>query len=258
MTLRTRMLILLVSALLAGYVAAPSFAYNTLLGRYGKGTYETYTAYVPTTAATPRAAVVFVHGNSAEPSMWAMDAKEVANQGAIAITIDYNWRLVYPGALQEVGRAVDYFRARSTWKVDPSRVGVVGSSGGAFIAAQLGFGPNSRHPAAIVGWSGGYDLPKLQSSLDIRAAMPCGLAACPSTWIEASAALQPADTAAVHLANGSAEQMPVDQATELDAHAADLGLVHSLDVWPTQLHGIKLQRFEWPSTRDFLRAALSY
>jgi acetyl esterase/lipase len=67
-------------------------------------------------------------------------AKELAGRGYVAATIEY--RLTpdhkWPAQLEDVQRAVDYFRTNAAkFKIDPARVGVVGDDAGAHLALML-------------------------------------------------------------------------------------------------------------------------
>jgi acetyl esterase/lipase len=249
---------------LAASLAPAALAVNVkwIGGRYGPGKYESYRVYMPVTKVTPtmapRPAVVFVHGNQAPPSLWYNSAKVVATAGGIGVAIDYDWQQRYPGPERETHAAIDAVRLQTSWKVDPDRIGVVGSSRGAAVAVQMGFGPYSDHPAAVVGWSGVYDLVAAQSASTADVWMPCTFAVCPTMWFEASPYRQPADTRAIHLANGTKETVPLQVMTDMDAHAASYGLDHSMDAIPTSLHGIQLMGAEWPSTLAFLRRVLAF
>jgi acetyl esterase/lipase len=104
--------------------------------------------YRPPTRATPRPAVVLVHGGG----MWtgsradmADPARQLARAGYVAFAIDY--RLVdaatarhrWPAQLDDVQLAVRWLRAGADrYGVDPERVGAYGWSAGGQLAALLG------------------------------------------------------------------------------------------------------------------------
>ena len=102
----------------------------------------------PPARATPRPAVVHVHGGG----MWtgsradmADPARQLARAGYVAFAVDY--RLVdaaagrhrWPAQLDDVQRAVRWVRANAArYGVDPGRVGAYGWSAGGQLAALLG------------------------------------------------------------------------------------------------------------------------
>ena len=102
----------------------------------------------PPHRATPRPAVVLVHGGG----MWtgsradmAHPARQLARAGYVAFAVDY--RLVdaaagrhrWPAQLDDVQRAVRWVRANAgRYGVDPGRVGAYGWSAGGQLAALLG------------------------------------------------------------------------------------------------------------------------
>jgi acetyl esterase/lipase len=246
---------------LAASLSGPALAAAYVSGKYGPGPADKYYAFLPpgkVTAQTSRALVVFVHGNQASPGLWFNSASALAKVGAIGVAIDYAWQKPYPGPETETRAAIDFLRKQTAWKVDPNRIGVVGSSRGASVAVRMGFGLYSDHPVAVVGWSGVYDFGTTQSVSAKTAWMPCEFSACAAMWQEASPFYQAADALAIHLANGSNETVPLSQMTNMDAHAAAFGLDHTMDVISTGVHGIKLMGAEWPSTFAFLRRVLAF
>ena len=63
---------------------------------------------------------------------------------------------------------------------------------------------------------------------------------------------------ALQVVNGTHELVPASQARELDAHAAALGLVHDLALWPCSCHGVAYAPGQWALTDAFLRAELGF
>ncbi|HUW61029.1 MAG TPA: alpha/beta hydrolase [Candidatus Bathyarchaeia archaeon] len=66
--------------------------------------------------------------------------KELAGRGYVAVTIEYRRtpKHKWPAQLEDVQRAVDYFRANAAkYKIDPARIGVVGDDAGAHLALML-------------------------------------------------------------------------------------------------------------------------
>ncbi|MCX5770779.1 MAG: alpha/beta hydrolase [Candidatus Hydrogenedentes bacterium] len=66
--------------------------------------------------------------------------KELAGRGYAAATIEYRRtpKHKWPAQLEDVQRAVDFFRANAAkYKIDPARIGVVGDDAGAHLALML-------------------------------------------------------------------------------------------------------------------------
>jgi acetyl esterase/lipase len=66
--------------------------------------------------------------------------KELAGRGYAAATIEYRRTPTHkwPAQLEDVQRAVDFFRANAAkYKIDPARIGVVGDDAGAHLALML-------------------------------------------------------------------------------------------------------------------------
>ena len=67
-------------------------------------------------------------------------ARELAGRGYTAATIEYRLtpKHKWPAQLEDVQRAVDFFRANAAaHKIDPARIGVVGDDAGAHLALML-------------------------------------------------------------------------------------------------------------------------
>jgi len=95
-----------------------------------------------------RDAVLFVHGGafvrgskSVNGEIYDNVCHWFANQGVVAVNIEYRLadEAPYPGGAEDVADAIAYVRRRAAeWRIDPSRVFLVGhSAGGAHAAACL-------------------------------------------------------------------------------------------------------------------------
>ena len=175
--------------------------------------------FLPPVRATPRPAVVLVHGGG----MWtgsrahlADAARQLARAGYVAFSVDY--RLVdaatgrhrWPAQLDDVQRAVRWMRANAAqYGLDPGRVGAFGWSAGGQLAALLGTrdtrdaaSPLAAHPsrvACVVDLAGDMDLAAYTSppALDEVVALLGGTPeealeryrdASPLSWIDAQTA----------------------------------------------------------------------
>lgn len=133
----------------------------------------TLTAFVPDGDGTDRPAIVLVHGggwSSGDSEQVAPDAEAFAAAGFVSFSIDY--------VLDDDGKGrgwpdelVDLFEALAwvsdnaeSYGVDPTRIGVYGSSAGgnlAMLAATRRDGAKGPAPKAVVSWSGPTDLTTL-------------------------------------------------------------------------------------------------
>ena len=133
-------------------------------------------------AKSLRPAVVFVHGggwSGGDKSGWATQAKELAQDGYVAISIDY--RLApkhrYPAAVQDCQRAVRWLREHaSEYRVAPDRIGSMGDSAGGHLASFLGVRNNidasektSSKVNCVVDYYGRMDLNLSGGAHDYRA-----------------------------------------------------------------------------------------
>jgi acetyl esterase/lipase len=89
-------------------------------------------------------AVVVIHGGawmSGKRQDMAAMAKELANRGVVAATIQYRLAPKYqwPAMLDDAQTAVRYLRANSAkYNIDPKRIGATGASAGGHLALFLG------------------------------------------------------------------------------------------------------------------------
>ncbi len=109
-----------------------------------------FDAYMPPPAATPRPAVLVVHGGGwrvgLERDGMADHAQRLADAGYVAFNLSY--RLVgasgdesgvFPRAIQDVYCALAFIRAHaSDYDIDPDRIGAIGYSAGGHLVSMLG------------------------------------------------------------------------------------------------------------------------
>lgn len=127
--------------------------------------------YEPAGSAASRPAVVLVHGGgwtTGDRTQVAPDAQALAEQGIVAFSIDYDLAGPgrWPGQVDDVRTAVRWVQANAaTYRVDPTRIGLFGSSAGGnltMLVATEGLGDPSAPPVkAVVSWSGPADLTTL-------------------------------------------------------------------------------------------------
>ncbi len=90
-------------------------------------------------------ALVAVHGGAFQvgsPALYAHWGRHLAERGYVVFAIRYrlvaNGRKMYPEAVQDVRAAVQYLRGRGeALHVDPERIGLMGDSAGAHLAALV-------------------------------------------------------------------------------------------------------------------------
>lgn len=135
----------------------------------------------------PYPAVIFIHGGG-----WGQKGREdysneirrVAGQGYVTATIDYRLSLAdqngkvkhkFPDQVRDVKCAVRWLRANAKkYRIDPKRIGAVGSSAGGHLALMLATTPNqtelegdggnagcSSMVQVVVHWAGPVDLAKM-------------------------------------------------------------------------------------------------
>ncbi len=111
-------------------------------------------------------AIILIHGGG-----WERGSKEGMAQYALALAgrgftcFAVNYRLtadprnVYPAQIDDVRRALRWIRANAArFGVDPGRIGALGESAGAYLAAFLGMGEGAGGVRCVVDISGPMDL----------------------------------------------------------------------------------------------------
>jgi acetyl esterase/lipase len=135
----------------------------------------------------PYPAVVFIHGGGwglGTRKDYSSEIERAAGQGYVAASIDYRLSVAdekgkvkhhFPDQVQDVKCAFRWLRANAKkYKIDPKRIGVVGSSAGGHLALMLattadhkefeGDGGNAGFSSAVqavVHWAGPTDLAKM-------------------------------------------------------------------------------------------------
>jgi acetyl esterase len=150
----------------------------------------------------PRPAVVMVHGGAwkggsrneltADPDV----VTPIVRAGFVVFVPDYRLapRYPFPAALHDVSAAVGWVRSNAgRFGVDPSRIGLWGGSAGGNLATMVATTPRGmRRVAAVVSWSGIYDLRLLATHPDrdyrtwVEGYLSCLPAVCPAKAADAS------------------------------------------------------------------------
>lgn len=232
-------------------------------------------AHLPDTEARRRPAIVLVHGGSwlgGDRRSMGEEAGWLAQRGYVAFSIDYRLAPTYrfPAAVDDVRRFVRWLRKPAQvreYRVDPARIGALGSSAGGHLAAMLGtLGSGARtkgaRVAAVVSWSGPMDLTDVNAVIGGEAvttflgcAPPDG--ACLPTAREASATthVDPTDAPAL-LFTSDTEIVPLSQAEVMDAALAAAAVEHELVVYPGDVHAQWFRVAAWPETVAFFERHL--
>lgn len=113
---------------------------------YGTGDGEKLTLNLarPREGNGPFPTVVFVHGGAwqgGNKDLFDVQAKEAARRGFVAATIGYRLapKFVFPAQIEDCKCAVRWLRAHAAeYKLDPQRIGAVGSSAGGHLVMMLG------------------------------------------------------------------------------------------------------------------------
>jgi acetyl esterase/lipase len=132
-------------------------------------------AYLPHRSATPRPAVIVVHGGGwrdGNRRQMAREARALAERGFAAFAIEYrlDGEVPFPDEIEDVRAAVRWVRANAgRFGVDPKRIGALGGSAGGNLSALvgvLGEGPLDRGDrlAAVASWSGPMYLPDIATN----------------------------------------------------------------------------------------------
>lgn len=232
-------------------------------------------AYLPERAGDRRPAVVLVHGGSwlgGDRRSMGDEAAWLAQLGYAAFTIDYRLAPAhrFPAAVADVRRFVRWLREPAQvrrYRVDPERIGALGSSAGGHLTAMLGvLGTGARtrgaRVAAVVSWSGPMDLTDVDAVIGGEAVTTfLGCAppdeACMATAREASATTHVDGTdAPTLLFTSDAEIVPLSQAEAMDRALTDEGVEHGLVVYPGDTHAQWFRVAAWPETVAFLERHL--
>ncbi len=201
---------------------------------------------------------VFTHGDKAnlEP-----DAQFFAQNGYACFSINYRLAPQYkfPAGVEDSQTAVEFIRSHADqYKINPDRIGVLGASaGGTYgdLLATVGSGSRTTGSRILAGvaWSGPTDITAfhaVQRELLGPTATPDQIAQTdPVTFVD------PSD-APMLFANGTGEEIPVEQAQRIADAYQNAGIAHELLISPRPLHAEFLGRTIYPQTLDFLNKDL--
>ena len=246
-------------------------------------------AYVPTDGATGRAAVLMFHGGAwrgGNRTLMEPFAIAAAERGMVAFTIGYrtNAPRVFPDQLVDGQMAVTWVRQHAAeYGIDPTRVGLLGASAGAHLAALIGTagtGPltEGTRVKAVASWSGPMDLvallkpdptfppgcgppgcfPASQWQILLQGVVGCQLVDCIGTYVALSPISQVTpDDSPMLLANGIDElTVPVEQAVAMRRALRGAGVPYEMLLIPGTEHAAGFAAEALGPTLDFFERRL--
>ncbi|WP_429415367.1 alpha/beta hydrolase [Nocardia sp. GAS34] len=277
---KTRLTGFVAAAALLSALAVPGIASAQLAAPgIDETTYPTDHGPMPMTVYRPAAerpgnhypAAIFVHGGAwVQGSRQLLDseARAAAQRGLVVFDIDYDLSAPRaPREYRDVEAAIGYVRAAADrFGVDRDRIGGLGTSAGANLLMQAVITDHAPL-AAVVGWSGPYDLTAHTSPKDVTMAtgsaaayLGC-VAVLPNCRDRAAAAspvlhVSPGAPPAL-LFNSSDELVAATQITELADRLRAAGATVSTQLVPGHRHAVAYSDVALGPTLDFLTERLS-
>lgn len=203
-------------------------------------------------ASGRRPAVLAIHGGSwraGDKADVAPTAEALARAGFVAFATGYTLagerRAGFPRQRRELRAAVRFVRREAArFGVDRRRVGALGISAGAHLAALVGTaarGPLTKGArlGAVVSWSGPFDLrgAALRQVLDREVVDFLGCRDCPRRAAAASPLTHvSADDPPTMIVNSSDELVPAGQARRMARRLRAAGVPVELKILPGSLH----------------------
>jgi acetyl esterase len=211
----------------------------------------------------PFPALVAVHGGGffqGDKSLMRGVAKFFADNGYAVFSIDY--RLApdypYPAAVDDAQTAVRFVRDHAAdYKVDPTRIGMIGGSAGATISASVAAASKGNFDtgsgvAAAACWSAALDLSTVfeerKNNVEVKIGIPgyIGMPGGDMFSPEAQAKLKEASpyyqiqkgAPPMYIANSIVEFIPLDQAQTFVKKLRDLDIPHEF-LTPASGHALK-------------------
>jgi acetyl esterase len=217
-------------------------------------------AFVPA-GTGPFPALIALHGGGwvmGDKQEWDNSCRSLAIAGFACFSVNYRLapEYPYPAAVEDALAAVRWVRDHaSEYQVDPTRLGAIGSSAGAHLAAMIGYtGDGSTDTGTrvrvIALWSPVTDVATLlpdrtninETHSNVHEFLDCDLTDCADRKKEASPVtyVDPSDPPTL-VANSTDEQIPLTQAQELSATLKDAGVPEELYVVQGHNHGARLK-----------------
>lgn len=215
----------------------------------------------------PFPAVIVIHGGGLEAGgkeQMQNIATQLALNGYMAFAIDYRLapEFVFPAALEDCLQAVRDVREHAADRnVDPDRIGVLGTSAGATMAALVGgVGEASTRVSAVVSWSGPMDLEALLQQIPLKVEALLDTVFGPDATTEDLAQASPVNRVTpkyppTFIANSSPELIPFAQAQAMATKLQESGVPHVLWTAPGG-HALAYQAFVIGPSIQFLDGSL--
>lgn len=214
--------------------------------------------------------LILVHGGAwvrGNRELLDSEARAAAHRGFVVFNIDYRLDAPRnPRQYHDVEAAIEFARSHAAdYALDPERLGGLGTSAGAHLLMQA-VTADKAPLAAMVGWSGPYDLTGRAGTSDAMLASVAALVflgclpATPSCAEQAAAASPALHTASSNppmmLFNSSHELIPLTQMTSFaDRLRADGVTVHT-QIIPGRGHAVAYADTAIGPTLDFLSERL--
>jgi len=218
-----------------------------------------------------RPAVLAIHGGAwvaGDKGDVAPTAPALARAGFVVFAVGYDLagpgRAGFPRQLHQVRAATRFVRRNAgRYGVDRRRVGALGISAGAHLAALAGTtgrGPLTRGArlGAVVSWSGPFDLrpPRLRA-LEREISWFLGCRGCPRRAARASPVVHvSADDPPALIVNSAEELIPARQARRMTRRLRAAGVLGRLLLLPGTLHAPLFEPLAIGPTVRFLRRQL--
>ena len=225
-------------------------------------------AYLPAGGRSERRpAVVLIHGGSfrgGEKWWFEPEARKLAAKGFVAFSIDYrvDEPTAFPAEVDDVQNAVRWIRANAAqYGVNPKRIGALGESAGAYLAAMLAtLGQGDRTVGArieaAVSWSGPMDLAAFARERGPGWEVPlmgCSLAACPDKFAQFSPITHvDGSDAPLSLINSTDELVPLSQADAMATAIEDENAITQVQRLEGTRHAFEYRDDVWNPTEAFL------
>ncbi|HEX9416996.1 MAG TPA: alpha/beta hydrolase [Gaiellaceae bacterium] len=223
--------------------------------------------YRPPTVGRHRPAVILIHGGGfrrGDKAALAPFGMRLAGRGWVAFSVNYRLapQFLFPAGVEDVRAAVRWVREHAQrYGVDPPRIGALGSSAGANLAAILGTWGSGRldrgsRIAAYVSWSGPMDFSIEARARDASSVahpyLGCSLDQCPETWANASPITHVDRTdAPAFLANSLDEIVPVANATAMAERLRAVNVPTTVRLVPGSRHATAYAEDVWADTLSF-------
>jgi acetyl esterase len=260
-----------VAGVAAASAATPtdvSVQYNL---HYGSAAIEEADVYRSTTAAPVEPGVLIVHGggwHSGSKGGWSGQAEQLAAAGFVVVVANYQLATAtesgFPSQLHELKAAVEWMRSDAAkLKIDPKRIGALGSSAGGNLVAMLATdadGPldTGNRLRAAVTWSAILDL-TTQPGLTSAMAEYVGCQVNCQTVLADASPLHHVSTGdtPIELFNSTAELVPLKTVQAMGARLDDHHVVHTIVTYPGHEHGVDYATQAMPATIAFLQQQLA-